>query len=120
MLAATSRPPLTADANRHTPSASQPGRQQAASKAAMIAASANRPGSAGGPIASPPSSPAGASTPTRSSGARAPNRRPHPRADEVGSRRISVDRRNEQSQATDHEGHPEWILQAGGQGFESP
>ena len=42
MLAAISLPPLTADANRQTPSASHPGRPAAAPNAAMTASDANR------------------------------------------------------------------------------
>jgi hypothetical protein len=43
VLAASNLPPLTADANRHRPSASHPGSAVAASNAAAIAVSANRP-----------------------------------------------------------------------------
>ena len=76
-LAAISLPPLTDDANRHRPAASHPGKAAAASNAAPIAASANRPASAAGPIASPPSSTASAANAMPSSPARPPNR-PHP------------------------------------------
>ena len=79
-LAAISLPPLTDDANRHRPAASHPGKAAAASNAAPIAASANRPASAAGPIASPPSSTASAANAIPSSPARPPNRRTHPRA----------------------------------------
>ena len=47
LLAAISLPPLTDDANRHAPSRSHPGSPAAASNAAPIAASANRPACAG-------------------------------------------------------------------------
>ncbi|HUY49830.1 MAG TPA: hypothetical protein VMV92_29630 [Streptosporangiaceae bacterium] len=80
MLAAISVPPLTAQANRHRPSAAHPGRPHAAPNAAVIAASANRPGSAAGRIASPPRSTASAANATPRSRARALNRRTHPRA----------------------------------------
>jgi hypothetical protein len=80
VLAAISLPPLTDDANRHTPTASHPGSMAAASNAAPIAASPNRPASEAGRTGSPPSSTASAANPTPSSGARAPNRRTHPRA----------------------------------------
>jgi hypothetical protein len=43
MSAAISLPPLTDEANRHTPSASQPGSAAAASNATRIAVNANRP-----------------------------------------------------------------------------
>src|SRR5260370_688325 len=62
-LAAISLPPLTDDANRHTPRPAHPGSAAAASKAAPIAASANRAGPAAGPLASPPSSAARAAAP---------------------------------------------------------
>ena len=39
---------------------------------------------------------------------------------EPGLRRILMDRGGEIFQARDCAGHPEWILQAGDQGFESP
>jgi hypothetical protein len=80
VLAAISLPPLTDAANRHAPSSSHPGRPAAAANAAPIAASANRPASATGQIASPPSSTASAANPVPSSGARARNRRTQPRA----------------------------------------
>src|SRR6266581_8762958 len=80
LLAAISLPPLTDDANRHTPTASHPGRQAAAPNAAPTAASANPPASAAGPITWPPSSTASAANATPSSGARPANRRTHPRA----------------------------------------
>jgi hypothetical protein len=79
-LAAISLPPLTEEANRHTPRPAHPGSAHAASNAARIAASANRAGPAAGPIASPPSSTASAANPVPSSGARARNRRTQPRA----------------------------------------
>ena len=80
VLAAISLPPLTEEANRHAPRPAHPGSAHAASKAARIAASANRPGPAAGPIASPPSSTATAANPTPVSAARDRNRRSHPRA----------------------------------------
>jgi hypothetical protein len=80
VLAAISLPPLTAQANRHRPSACHPGRAHAASNAAVTAASANRPASAAGRIASPPRSTASAANATPRPRARAPNRRTHPRA----------------------------------------
>src|SRR6266516_7285925 len=80
VLAAISLPPLTEHANRHTPSASHPGRPAAAPNAAPIAASANRPASAAGRTASPPSSTASAPNPAPSPRAHARNRRTHPRA----------------------------------------
>ena len=80
VVAAISLPPLTDDANRHTPRPAHPGSAHAASKAAPIAASANRPGPAAGPIASPPSSTASAANATPASGALRRNRRSHPRA----------------------------------------
>jgi len=79
-LAAISLPPLTDDANRHEPRPAHPGSAHAASNAAPIAASANRPGSAAGPITSPPSSTASAANPAPVAAARARNRRSHPRA----------------------------------------
>src|SRR5271166_7089964 len=63
-LAVISFPPLTDDANRHTPRPAHPGSAHAAPNAAPIAASANRPASAAGLIASPPSSTASAANPT--------------------------------------------------------
>ncbi len=80
MLAAISLPPLTAEANRHAPSPAHPGRPDAAANAAPIAASANRPGRSGGESASPPRSTASAANPAPVCGARAANRRTHPRA----------------------------------------
>ncbi len=79
-LAAISLPPLTDEANRHTPRPAHPGSGHAASKAAPIAASANRAGPAAGPIASPPSSTASAANPAPVSAARDRNRTSHPRA----------------------------------------
>ncbi len=70
MLAAISLPPLTADANRHAPAASQPGSALAAAKAVPIAATANWPGSASRAIGSPPSSTASAANPVPSAWAR--------------------------------------------------
>jgi hypothetical protein len=80
MLAAISLPPLTDEANRHRPSAAHPGSEHAASNAAPIAATANLAGSAGGRIASPPSSTASAANATPVAAARARKRRSHPRA----------------------------------------
>lgn len=80
LLAAISLPPLTADANRHRPSASHPGSPAAASNAARMAASADRPASPAGASGSPPSPTASAANPTPSSTARPQNRRTHPRA----------------------------------------
>jgi hypothetical protein len=80
VLAAIRLPPLTAQANRHRPSPAHPGRPAAAPNAAPIAATANRPASAGGQIASPPSSTASAANATPRPRARTPNRRTHPRA----------------------------------------
>ena len=80
MLAAISLPPLTADANRQAPAASQPGSELAAANAAPTAASANFPASAAGASASPPSSTASAAKPAPRAGARARNRRTQPRA----------------------------------------
>ena len=77
MLAAISLPPLTADANRHSPAASHPGSPAAAPNAAVIAVSANRSAPAGGVIASPPSSTASAANAIPSSPARAAEP-PHP------------------------------------------
>ena len=71
-------PALTAEASRHTPRTAQPGRQLAASKAAMIAANANRPDSSAGRAGSPPSSTASAANATPSSPLRAVNRRHQP------------------------------------------
>ena len=79
-LAAISLPPLTDDANRHTPRPAHPGSAHAASNAAPIAASANRPEPAAGPIASPPSSTASAANATPVPAARDRKRRSHPRA----------------------------------------
>jgi len=79
-LAAISLPPLTDDANRHTPRPAHPGSAHAAPKAARIAASANRPASAAGLIASPPSSTASAANATPVPAARDRKRRSHPRA----------------------------------------
>ena len=79
VLAAISVPPLTDDANRHAPSPSHPGRPAAAANAAPTAASANRPGSAAGRIASPPSSTASAANPVPSSERPRPEP-PHPAA----------------------------------------
>ncbi len=80
LLAAISLPPLTAQANRHTPSASHPGSAAAAPNAAVIAANANRPGSAAGRTGSPPSSTASAANATPVSTALSWKRRSHPRA----------------------------------------
>jgi hypothetical protein len=80
VLAAIRLPPLTAQANRHRPSAAHPGRPHALPNAAVIASSANRPASAAGRIASPPRSTASAANATPRSRARTPNRRTHPRA----------------------------------------
>src|SRR5438477_197961 len=80
VLAAISLPPLTEHANRHTPTASHPGKEAAAPNAALIPATANRAASAGGRTASPPSSTASAANAVPSSPARAENRRTQPRA----------------------------------------
>src|SRR6266566_5229991 len=80
VLAAISLPPLTEHANRHTPTASYPGKPAATPNAALIPASANRAASAGGRTASPPSSTASAANAVPSSPARAENRRTQPRA----------------------------------------
>jgi hypothetical protein len=80
VLAAIRLPPLTAQANRHTPRSAHPGRPHAPSNAAATASSANRPASAAGRITSPPRSTASAANATPSSPARSPNRRTHPRA----------------------------------------
>ncbi len=80
VLAASSLPPLTDEANRHAPRPAQPGRPAAAPNAAPTAASANRPGSAAGRIASPPSSTASAANATPVCAARHRKRRSHPRA----------------------------------------
>lgn len=80
MLAVISFPPLTEEANRHRPSAAHPGSEHAASNAAPIAATANRAGSAAGRTGSPPSSTVSAANATPVPGARARNRRSHPRA----------------------------------------
>ena len=85
VLAAISFPPVTDDANRHQPTASHPGKAAAAPNPAPIAASANRPASAGGRIASPPSSTASAANAIPSSPARPQNRRTHPRAVACGT-----------------------------------
>ncbi len=79
-LAAISLPPLTDDANRHTPRPAHPGSAHAASNAAPIAASANRPGPGAGPITSPPSSTASAANAAPASAARDRNRRSAPPA----------------------------------------
>ena len=55
VLAAISRPPVTAEANRHAPTRRHPGSPAAAANAAPTAASANRPAPAGGVTAAPPS-----------------------------------------------------------------
>ena len=83
--AAISLPPVTADANRHPPSRPHPGSPAAASDAAPIAASANRPAAGGGVTATPPSSTASAANATPSSRARARNRRTQPRAVSYGT-----------------------------------
>ena len=80
VLAAIRLPPLTAQANRHRPSASHPGSPDTASNADQIAARANWPASAAGRIASPPRSTASAANATPRPRARARNRRTHPRA----------------------------------------
>ena len=80
VLATSSLPPLTDDANRHGPSPSHPGKPAAVANAAPAAASANRPGSAAGRIACPPGSTASAANPAPSSRPRARNRRTQPRA----------------------------------------
>src|SRR5439155_5046064 len=80
VLAAISLPPLPDDAHRHAPSPAHPGNPAAAANAAPTAASANRPASAAGRIASPPSSTASAANPAPSSGPRARNRRTQSRA----------------------------------------
>ena len=80
VLAAISLPPLTGEANRHAPRPAHPGSAHAASNAARIAASANRPGPVAGPVPSPPSSTASAANPTPVCAARDRNRRSHPRA----------------------------------------
>src|SRR6266516_1696316 len=101
VLAAISLPPLTEHANRHTPSASHPGRPAAAPNAAPIAASANRPASAAGLTASPPSSTASAANPVPSSRARRRNRRTQPRAVVYGTaRRAAAGRTPHQPPAT--------------------
>lgn len=79
-LAASSVPPLTADANRHAPRPAHPGKAAAAANAAPIAAAAYRAAPSGGVIACPPSSTASAANPAPSAGARAANRRTQPRA----------------------------------------
>ena len=80
VLAAINFPPLTDDANRHDPSPAHPGKAAAAANAAPIAATANRAAPAGGGNGSPPSSTASAANPAPICGARAANRRTHPRA----------------------------------------
>src|SRR6266496_6450732 len=89
VLAAISLPPLTDDANRHTPTASHPGKPAAAPNAALIPDSANRAASAGGRTASPPSSTASAANAVPSSPARAENRRTQPRAVVCGTPALS-------------------------------
>lgn len=80
MLAAISLPPLTADANRHSPAAAHPGRAAAAVNAPPTAATANPLASAAGAIACPPRSTARAANPVPITGARCRNRRTQPRA----------------------------------------
>ena len=70
--AAISLPPVTAEANRQAPSRPHPGRPAAASDAAPIAASANRPAAEGGVTAAPSSSTASAANATPSSRAQRP------------------------------------------------
>jgi hypothetical protein len=73
-------PALTELANRQAPRTSQPGSALAASNAAPIAATANRPASAGGRTGSPPSSTASAANAVPNSPPRSENRRHQPRA----------------------------------------
>lgn len=80
VLAAISRPPLTAEMNRHTPSDPQPGSRAAARQAAPMAANAHAVGLAGGRRASPPSSTANADNATAHLAALAAKRRHQPRA----------------------------------------
>ena len=79
MLAASSCPPLTQHANRHRPSAAQPGSAVTARNTARIAANAQACGSSPGSIASPPSSTASAGEPDRQLG-RPPAQSTHPAA----------------------------------------
>lgn len=90
VLAATSLPPVTAEANRHAPNRPHPGRAAAAVNAAPIAPSANRPAPAGGVTACPPSSTASAANATPSWWAQARNRRTHPRAVVYGTPALSA------------------------------
>lgn len=80
VLAAINLPPLTAETNRQTPSASQPGRPDATRHASAIASNAQTRRSRTGANAFPPSSTASAANAIATRGARAANRRHHPRA----------------------------------------
>jgi hypothetical protein len=64
VLAPISLPPLTAETNRHGPTAAQPGRDAAARKAAPIAANAQAPPSRPGGTVAPPNSTANAANAT--------------------------------------------------------
>ncbi len=80
VLVAISLPPHTADTNRQTPSADQPGRASAARHAALIDASTHIPALAAGTGASPPNSTATAANAAAQRAAPAAKRRHHPRA----------------------------------------
>jgi hypothetical protein len=80
MLAASSLPPLTADANRHRPRPAQPGNPHAAANVHRIAVTAPAAASTTGRNTAPPSSAHSAANATPSSPARAAKRRRHSRA----------------------------------------
>ena len=92
-LAASRLPPVTAQANRHRPSAAQPGSPAAAVNAAPIAATADRNRSGSSRITSPPSSTASAEKLAASSPARPANRRTQPRAVVCGTPAAAAARR---------------------------
>lgn len=87
VLEAITLPPHTAETNRHTPSADQPGRATAARHAAVIDASTQVPALAAGTGASPPSSTATAANAAAQRAAPAAKRRHHPRAVVCGTPR---------------------------------
>ena len=80
VLVPSSLPPLTADKNRHDPSAAQPGRPAPACQAAAIAASVHPSTRRTGLTAVPPNSTANAANAEAKRSARSRNRRHQPLA----------------------------------------
>jgi hypothetical protein len=80
VLVAINLPPLTAEANLHIPTATQPGSSTAAAQATRIAPSPQAPTSPGGTSTAPPNSTANAEKPTAQRPAHCRKQRHQPRA----------------------------------------